>query len=297
MLHASLKYVDIIRQRTSKWANWSPEKDDIRVGSYGRFNAETGRLDVLGNVYDPEFQKLIDATDGKLKLSDYPPVLDDEEKDFAVGTMGVRPKDFSPGPNDVEHLDKAKYKQDWQFLPDKRGAILVMHKPRQEHFPKGRVFEALYKVPELKDLCIVPTVYKCRAYAVYLSNKTGEKVSLALLPKSGEENETGLNWWTNTQEEHLQLKTDEDYVFSPLFTCKRKIPLIRPLMRDSPTPDPEDAGFWMDSYPTWEPLDEDGEIDPVYDDDYDDPNVYNPRRDAPYVPYSPSPEPEEEEDD
>jgi hypothetical protein len=47
-------------------------------------------------VYDPEFQKLLDATDGKLKLSDHPPVFDEEE-DFAVGSMGVRAKDFSPG--------------------------------------------------------------------------------------------------------------------------------------------------------------------------------------------------------
>jgi hypothetical protein len=49
--------------------------------------------------------------------------------------------------------------------------MLVMYKPRQEHFPKGKVFEALYKVPELKDKYIVPTVYKCRAYAIYLSEK------------------------------------------------------------------------------------------------------------------------------
>jgi hypothetical protein len=41
----------------------------------------------------------------------------------------------------------------------------------QEHFPKGKVFEALYKVPELKDKCIVPSVYKCRAYALYLSER------------------------------------------------------------------------------------------------------------------------------
>lgn len=284
MVNASLKYVDLIRQRTSKWANWFPEKQDIRVGSYGRFNAQTGRFDVEGNVYDPEFQKLLDATDGKMKLSDYPPVLDDEEKDFAVGSMGVRPKEFSPGSDAVERIDQAKYKEDWQFLQDKRGAMLVMHKPRQEHFPKGRVFEALYKVPELKEKYIVPTVYKCRAYAMYLSEKTGEKISLALLPNSGEENGTELSWWTDPKMEHLQIKSDQDYVFTPLFTCKRKIPLIRPLMRDSPTPDPEDAGFWMDVYPSWEPLDDDGEIDPVYDDDYDDPNVYNSRRDSPYVP-------------
>jgi hypothetical protein len=64
---------------------------------------------------------------------------------------------------------------------------------------------------------------------------------LALLPKSGENIKTQLEWWTDSKVEHLQLKTDQDEVFSPLFTCKRKIPLIRPLMRDSPTPDPEDA--------------------------------------------------------
>ncbi|KAG0701170.1 hypothetical protein DFH29DRAFT_928234 [Suillus ampliporus] len=264
MVNASLKYVDLIRSCTAKWANWSPEKQDIRVGSYGRFNAQTGRFDVQGNVYDPEFQKLLDATDGKLKLSDYPPVLDDEEKDFTIGSMGVKKKDFTPGSDVVEGIDNAKYKEDWQFMK-RRGAILVMHKPRQEHFPKGKVFEALYKVPELKDMYIVPTVYKCRAYALYLSDKSGEKVSLALLPKSGAENEADLSWWTDSEAELLSYGTDTNYAFSPLFTCKRKIPLIRRLMRDSPIPDPEDAAFWMDVYPSWEPLDDDGEIDPVYD--------------------------------
>lgn len=286
MVNTGLKYVDLIRQRTSKWANLSPETQDIRVGSYGLFSAQTGRFEVEGNVYDPEFQKLLDATDGKIKLSDHPPVLDDEEKDFAVGSMGVRPKEFSLGSNVAEGIDKAKYKGDWQFLQGKRGAMLVMYKPRLEHFPKGKVFEAIYKVPELKDKYVVPSVYKCRAYVTYLSEKAGEKISLALLPKSGKENETQLNWWTDSKIENLQTRTDKDYVFSPLFTCKRKIPLIRPLMRDSPTPDPEDADFWMDVYPPWEPLDDDGEIDPVYDDNQeDDPNVYIPRRDSEFVPF------------
>jgi hypothetical protein len=64
---------------------------------------------------------------------------------------------------------------------------------------------------------------------------------LALLPKPGEDNKTQLEWWTDSKIENLQLKTDPEEVFSPLFTCKRKIQLIRPLMRESPTPDPEDA--------------------------------------------------------
>ncbi|KAG2364555.1 hypothetical protein BDR07DRAFT_1279388 [Suillus spraguei] len=264
MVNLSLKYVDLVRQRTSKWANWFPEQQD-RVGSYGRFNAQTGNFDVEGNVYDSEFQKLLDATDGTMKLSDYPPVLGEEEKDFAVGSMGVRPKEFSLGSDVVEGIDQAKYKEDWQFMEGKRGAMLVMYKPRQEHFPKGKVFEALYQVPELKDKYIVPSVYKCRAYAIYLSNKTGEKISLALLPKSGKGNK--LEWWTSLNIENLQIKTDQNYVFSPLFNCKRKIPLIRISRFNSPVPDPEDADFWMDVYPPWEPLDDDGEIDPVYDDD------------------------------
>lgn len=285
MVNTSLKYVDLMRQRTSKWANWFPERQDIKVGSYGRFNAQTGSFDVEGNVYDPEFQKLIDATDGKFKISDHPPVFDEEEKDFAIGSLGVRAKDFSPGLDVAEGLDQAKYKGDWQFLDIKRGAMLVMHKPRQQHFPKGKVFEALFKVPELKDKYIVPSVYKCRAYALYLSERGAERFSLALLPKPGKDNKTQLEWWTDSKVEHLQFKTDPEEVFSPLFTCKRKILLIRPLMRESPTPDPEDADFWMDVYPPWEPLDDDGEIDPVYDDDQeDDPNVYNPRRDSVYVP-------------
>ncbi|KAG1759569.1 hypothetical protein EDD22DRAFT_756673, partial [Suillus occidentalis] len=152
-------------------------------GSYGRLNAQTGRFDVEGNVHDPEFQKLLDATDGKLKLSDHPPVFDEEGKDFAAGSMGVRIStcelliysslenlsDFCY--NSAEGLDQAKYKGDWQFLDAKQGAMLVMYKPIQEHFIKGKVFEALYKVLELKDTYIVPSVYKCRTYALYLSER------------------------------------------------------------------------------------------------------------------------------
>jgi hypothetical protein len=51
-------------------------------------------LDIEGNIYDPEFQILLDKVDGKLKLADFPPQVGAVEGDFIVCTMGVRQNDL-----------------------------------------------------------------------------------------------------------------------------------------------------------------------------------------------------------
>jgi hypothetical protein len=66
----------------------------MQVGAYGRLNAETGELDIEGNIYDPEFQILLDKVDGNLKLADFPAQIGAVEGDFIVCTMGVRQNDL-----------------------------------------------------------------------------------------------------------------------------------------------------------------------------------------------------------
>ncbi|KAG0701152.1 hypothetical protein DFH29DRAFT_1080234 [Suillus ampliporus] len=269
MVRAERKYVDLMRPTTSFWCNWSPD-DPIEVGSYGRFDLDTARFTVHGNIYDPEFQVLLDAVDGKFKISDYPPELDPVEQDMVLTSMGARKQPFDPGADaKTKNFGRAEFKTNFKFLAGRRGGVLVMHKPRLYHVPLNKVLEVLYRIPELAGLYIVPSVYKCRAYTLYLSSKIDETVSLALLPARGGHD---LEWWSNTDSELLRQGTDKDYFVSPLFAAKKKLPLLRRLMRDMPTPDPEPSDkFWIDGYPGWEPIDEDGYDDPIYDGDYEPP--------------------------
>lgn len=268
MVRAERKYVDLMRQTTSGfWANWDPE-DPIKVGSYGRFDLDTTRFTVLGNIYDPEFQVLLDAVDGKFTMSDYPPELDPVEQDKIFTSTGARKQPFDPGVDaKKENFNKASFKMNFKFHPGKRSAVLVVHKPRLYHVPLNKVLDVLYRIPELKGLYIVPSVYKCRAWSIYLSSKLDEIVSVALLPsKVGFD----LEWWSNSDSDFLRQGTDRDCFVSPLFAAKQKLPLIRRYMRDMPTPDPEPGDkFWIDGYPGWEPLDEDGYDDPIWDGDYE----------------------------
>ncbi|KAG2115695.1 hypothetical protein BD769DRAFT_1629906 [Suillus cothurnatus] len=257
MGNAARKFIDLIRQSTAKWANWDPPIP-IQVGAYGRLNVESGELDIEGNIYDPEFQILLDKVDGKLKLADFPPQVGAVEGDFIVCTMGVRQNDLKVDgemwrtrtdrwfDRNVPGLGQASIKGEWQFQRGKRGALLIMHNPRQEYVPRGRILEALYKVPELKDMHIVNSIFKC-----------GEKISLALTP-SGHETESE-QWWSDTNASLLRKGHHKDYMFTPLYGLKRKLPLMRRLMRDSPVPDPEGDDFWVDVHAPWDPLDEDGD--------------------------------------
>lgn len=269
MGHAGRKFIDLIRQSTAKWANWDPPIP-IQVGAYGRLNTETGELDIEGNIYDPEFQVLLDKVDGAVKLADFPAQIGAVEGDFIVCTMGVRQNDLKIDAEiNVAGLSQASIKGEWHFQRGKRGALLIMHNPRQEYIPRGRVLETMYKVPDLKDMHIVTSVFKCPAYIIYLSDKSGEKISLALTPS---ENETEpQQWWSDTNISLMRKGQHRDYIFTPLYGLKRKLPLIRRLLRDSPVPDPEGDDFWVDVHVPWDPLDEDGEEDySLGDSDSDD---------------------------
>lgn len=271
MVRAERKYVDLIRQSTlGLFANWDPE-NPIKVGSYGRFDLDTSRFTVLGNIYDPEFQVLLDAVHGNFKMSDYPPELDPVEQDMIVTSTGARKHLFDPGPNaKKENFKRASFKMNFKFLSGKRSAVLIMHKPRLQHIPRNKVLDVLYRIPEFNGLFIVPSVYKCRAWSIYLSSKLEEIVSIALLPsKVGFD----LEWWCSSDSDFLRQGTDKDGFASPLFSGKQKLPLIRRYMRGMPVPDPEPGDkFWIDGCPGWEPVDEDGYDDPIWEEDYE-PNV------------------------
>jgi hypothetical protein len=203
-------------------------------------------------------------------MSDYPPELDPVEQDMIITSTGARKQPFNPGADaKKENFKKASFKMNFRHIPGKRSTVLIVHKPRLYHVPRNKVLEVLYRIPELNGLFIIPSIYKCRAWSIYLSSKVEETVSVALLPsKVGFD----LEWWSNSDSDFLRQGTDKDGFASPLFTAKQKLPLIRRYMRGMPVPDPEPGDkFWIDGCPGWEPVDEDGYDDPIWEEDYEPP--------------------------
>ncbi|KAH7919896.1 hypothetical protein BV22DRAFT_1133514 [Leucogyrophana mollusca] len=260
MKFASRRCVDLIRQPTAKWANWDPPIP-VKVGDYGEINIGEGGLNVRGNIYDEHFKEIPEQYQPDMDLDNHKPKMGEPEEDFVVSSIGVKRRDPKVGPElcvDVPGIANASLKGEWQFATGRRGALLVMHRPRKTYLPPREVLEHLYKVPDLQDKYPVTSVFPCPAYSTYLSDKSGEKVAVALVangcipsaPGSTGSGEISLDWWTQTQAGFLR-----KVCLSPFGR----------LYRDSPVPPASGDDYWVDPHQPWEPLDEDGEEDPVYD--------------------------------
>ena len=67
----------------------------------------------------------------------------------------------------------------WDFS-EKRGAVLLMHRPQLWTIPNTKLLDRLNKVKELKGKYIVSDAYTCPASSLYLSHK-GESLQSYLL--------------------------------------------------------------------------------------------------------------------
>ncbi|KAG2148843.1 hypothetical protein DEU56DRAFT_782498 [Suillus clintonianus] len=256
------KFIDLIFQASSKWANWNPDIE-IKVGDYGTINRESGRLIVEGNIYDAVFQESLKQQGLMINLSDVscqPTNLGAVEKDIIMLSMGVEKGNFAFKPEaSSPNLDSASVKAEFQFQEGKRGAALVMHKPQEEFIPLDGVLGIIHEANQLKDKYVVDSTLKCPAYYLYLSNKSGEKISLALAASPAgvaTDGEASVDWWTDAQAGFLRQAFDKagQHRYTPIYTLKRMLqPLVHGaeehLAEDDPRPD---------CIPPWDPLDEDG---------------------------------------
>ncbi|KAF9220623.1 hypothetical protein BS17DRAFT_797611 [Gyrodon lividus] len=267
------KYVDLIHQTSSKWANWDPPIP-VEVGAYGTIHPGTGELIVEGNIYDPEFQEELDKVNGKFKIADHPPSEGGIEGDYIIASAGARSINFSLEPQvGFAGIASASLKGQWQFQKRQRDALLVMYKPRQKYIPSKVILDHLYKVPKLQGKCLVTSVHVCPAFSMYLSNKSGEKISLALAAQAPVAaaaavtagGDVGFDWWADTQATLLRKACDKNgtYRYTPLYALKRPIPFHKRLFRDKTSPVPDDDEYWCDVLHPWQPLDEDGKEDQI----------------------------------
>lgn len=266
------KYIDLIRRVSSKWVNWNPPIQ-IRVGSFGKIDKETGDLIVEGNIYDPEFQEDLDKHDVKISMANFPPQEGPVEDDFVIASRGAKRQDIdSDSESKLAGITNASFKGQWSFERDKRDAVLIMHNPRQIFLPPNVVLEQLYKVDRMVNKHLVTNIHVCPAYSMYLSDKSGDKATLALVakvPADGVVDATadasgGFTWLVNTQDGLFREGSDKagDYNFTPLYSLRRPIKRYRRFFRDAIRPEPAGDGLWYNDSPPWDPLDEDGVEDP-----------------------------------
>ena len=166
----------------------------------------------------------------------------------------------------------------WQFN-NKRGAIMLMHKPRLICVPDG-FFDEKFDLPLLKRKVVVEQVYNCPGFYMYLSNKcwyrpillcfvldnalsihpctclplASEQVTVSLRsntllpaePGASTESTLSIGWSANGSTGVDQQAYREDAVYTPLFRLKSLG--RRHWRRDGITPMIEKCVFFLFSF-------------------------------------------------
>jgi len=274
---ASRKFIDLIHQTSSKWANWSPSHG-VEVGDYGKIDKESGEFVRQGNIYQDIQELCKDETTIKLVL-EHRPEHAARENVFSVVTDKVKCVDLQSTTGiQVPGLADASIKGQWVFGSG-RGALLIMAHPRSSRLPPDVLLDRLADIKKLKNMCLVTEVISCPAYSIYLSSKSSESVDLALLgsfpvphaPGATATNNTVVKWWSQNASGFFRAGDasgrDE---YKPLFTLK-EVFKRKGFLRDGrlPPPDPTGDDRWSIVQVPWEPLDEDGEEDQFEDTIFD----------------------------
>ncbi|KAI9434885.1 hypothetical protein H4582DRAFT_2080554 [Lactarius indigo] len=259
--NAQRKFIDLINEATFKWANWDPPKV-IQIGDFGTIDKKSGELKVEGNIYTHSEIKHI--------AQDYPAFVAPETDLYQIHSQQVRRLDIQAdvGASATAADDQGvALKSRWQFNT-KRGAILLMHRPRLLCVPDG-FFDEKFDLPILKRKVVVEQVYNCPGYYMYLSNKASEQISVSLransLPGVDGEQALTVGWSADGSSGVCQQGFREDAVYTPLF-CLKSLGR-RHWRRDGITPMIEK---WEVTYIPWGILDEDGLTEPDSDNDDDD---------------------------
>ncbi|KAH8105761.1 hypothetical protein DFH11DRAFT_1277520 [Phellopilus nigrolimitatus] len=254
---ASRKFIDLIRRSSSWWANWDPSIQ-ITAGDYGEIDTTSGQFVKEGNIYTSSDKSIADLAAQFQVVSEV--ALDK----YIINSSTAKQHDLEADVNfNVTGFANACLKGQWKFNHS-RGALLIMHMPSITRVPDEFLDKSLAD-GLLRDKTLVTRVYKCPAYALYLSNKTNETVSLALAadvpsivapgvsPGAGK----GVKWVDDGIAGLLQKGYNDEAVFVPLYSI-RKI-TKRKIRRESFDENAPRGDFWANVEAPWGFLDDDGE--------------------------------------
>jgi hypothetical protein len=280
MKYESRKFIDLIQRATSKWANWDPPRE-IAVGDYGTIINDTGEFDWEGNIYSPYFQQQFQSSKSKFNIDLTDSALRPHKQKagddhLIVKSWGVTTKEINASAEGaVSGVVNIALKLDLQFDGNKPAAVLVMHKPRYSSLPNDeRIIKLIKSMPDiLKGKYIVTDVISCAAYMMHLSDHRAEKFSVTLKaagPVTPAANAGGVASFTWSSEAAYGLSrqgSDPAAKFIPLYRLKQPHPKFWewPFSHrgDEKTHDPIDR--WEDVDPTWNPLNDEGEEQEIYD--------------------------------
>jgi len=259
--NAQRKYIDLIKEVSARWPNWDPSRN-LRPGDFGTIDKTTGEFAVEGNIYTHvDIARIADK---------HRPVQTPEIEYYQIPSYEVRGLDVKADEKeDTDILPKIR----WQFN-DKRGAVLLMHRPRMTHVP-DEFFDASLHLPILKGKQVVYHVWNCPGFYLYLSNRSSEQVTVSLRARASPLADPGANpapsatyqWFAEGSTGVRQYAYRPDAVYTPLFCLKSiRKPLLR---RDESSPGREG---WYEADVPWGDLDQEGVTEPedVYGDDDDD---------------------------
>ncbi|KAI9458822.1 hypothetical protein F5148DRAFT_315756 [Russula earlei] len=259
--HAQRKYIDLIKEASAKWPNWDPSRN-LHPGDFGTVEKKTGDFIVEGNIYT--------HVDIAKIANQYPPIQAPDVDNFQIPSFEVRGSEIRPDDGeDSGHLLRSR----WQFN-SKRGAVLLMHRPRMTRVP-DEFFKASLHLPVLKGKCVVYQVWNCPGFYMYLSNRSSEQVTVSLRAKSNtsagpdvhSQPPLTLHWSAEGSAGVRQYAYKADAVYTPLFCLKS---IRRPLLRRDQNSYGKAA--WHETDVPWDDLDGEGvtEPEPIYDNGPDD---------------------------
>ncbi|KAH9998003.1 hypothetical protein BJV77DRAFT_787659 [Russula vinacea] len=253
--NAQRKYVDLIKCASAKWPNWDPPRN-FRPGDFGVVNKKTGALIVEGNIYThPDIAQI---------AHQYHQIQAAEVDHYQINSFDVRGLDVNAAAGaNIPNVQNIVFQSRWQFN-NKRGAILLMHRPRMTHVP-DEFFHASLHLPILKGKCVVSQAWSCPGFYIYLSNRSSEQVTVNLRADFTHPAAPGINtnpsvtfsWSAEGCSGVRQYAYRSDAVYTPLF-CLRSI--RRPWLRRDEMGLGKEA--WYESSVPWGHLNDEGETEP-----------------------------------
>ncbi|OJA16332.1 hypothetical protein AZE42_06575 [Rhizopogon vesiculosus] len=261
--HAQRKFIELIYNRTGKYANWDPPSE-MQVGSYGRIDRETGNLTVEGSIYDKAFEENLIGAGINIDSDEHRPEECPDETDFTAWSKNVKKLEFNieTHAKDIPGIASATIKGTWEVKKGTTGAVLLMHNPRIKRLTAD-VLTKLSKIELLKHMHVVTKVFYCPAFSLYLSDKSGEKISMALVDATSTAGgSASMAWWSDNLAGLSRRGCKLEHCFTPLYELKHvRHPRWR---RTSPSPERKGEDLWITPHPPWAPLDEEGNDVPVY---------------------------------
>ncbi|KAH8105755.1 hypothetical protein DFH11DRAFT_1277139 [Phellopilus nigrolimitatus] len=254
---ASRKFIDLIRRSSSWWANWNPSIQ-ITAGDYGEIDIKSGQFVKEGNIYTSSDESIAGLA------AQFQLVPEAALDKYIINSSSAKQCELGADINvNVADFAEASLKGQWKFN-ESRGALLIMHVPRITRVPDEFLAESLGR-GLLKGKTLVTHVYSCPAYALYLSNKTSETVSIALVadvpsnvaPSVSPGAGIGTKWVGDGTAGLLQKGYNDEAVFVPLYSIKKITK--RKIRRESFDENAPTGDFWANVEAPWGFLDDDGE--------------------------------------